>query len=214
MSDPSIATSADYADALIVARRAKHWLFLLLMLMLLIQLALFFTARYTTLIVPGSVTATLATTHPVATSAMDKLHYLTGVTTFLGTILPVLLSLVLLLVVNIMLVGRLIGVARVTSAYLWCLVLALLLFPWQAFLGKITFYSADFRIPGVLYTWDELASQAKFAASQPEVAILKWSRFVVFPLIALVILMMVQAKSNRGMRQAMGQSDPDLNITT
>ncbi len=211
MSDPSIATSADYADALIVARRAKHWLFLLLMLMLLIQLALFFTARYTTLIVsdlPG------ATTHPVATSsAMDKLHYLTGVTTFLGTVLPVLLSLVLLLVVNIMLVGRLIGVARVTSAYLWCLVLALLLFPWQAFLGKVTFYSADFRIPGVLYTWDELASQARFAASQPEVAILKWSRFVVFPLIALVILMMVQAKSNRGMRQAMGQSDPDLNIT-
>src|SRR4051812_33741288 len=153
----AIATSADYADALLVARRAKHWLFLMLLLILLLQLTLFFVARYTNFFIDT------ATTRP---SPIDeKLHYLTGLTTFLGTVLPILLALVLLIIANIMLVGRLIGVARVTAAYIWSMLLALLLFPWQAFLGKVTFYSSDFRIPGVLYTWDELIAQAKFAAS-------------------------------------------------
>src|SRR5436190_6420749 len=115
MTDPSIATAADYADALIVARRAKHWLFLILLLVLLIHLSLFFLARYTTFF-PVYDKAT-ATTQP--TRSIEEFHYLTALTTFFGTILPPLLSLVLLIIVNIMLVGRLIGVARVTSAYVW-----------------------------------------------------------------------------------------------
>ena len=45
--DRTLATSADYADALLVARRAKKLLVLLILLMLLAQIALFFTARYT-----------------------------------------------------------------------------------------------------------------------------------------------------------------------
>src|SRR5947207_15170375 len=94
MPDP-IATSADYADALLVARRAKHWLFLLLMLMLLIQIALFFVARYTSLIVPAS-----ATTPP--SRVFETLHYLTGLTSLLGTVSPVPLSFLLLLIVNLM----------------------------------------------------------------------------------------------------------------
>jgi hypothetical protein len=205
MSEPSIATSADYADALIVARRAKHWLFLILLLVLLVHLSLFFVARYTTFF--PSASATAPTTQPAR--AMEEFHYLTGVTTFLGTILPPLLALVLLIIVNIMLVGRLIGVARVTSAYIWSLLLMLLLFPWQAFLGKVTFYSGDFRIPGVLFTWEELVAQAHFPTQPLELAIVKWARFLVFPLLALILLMMVQSKSNRGLRQALGESTPD-----
>jgi hypothetical protein len=204
MNDTSLATSADYADAMLVARRAKNWLFLVLLLMLLVQIGLFFVARYTNAIIP----ADAATTRP---TAMDKLHYLTGLTTFLGTILPVLLSLVLLLIVHIMLVGRLIGVARVTSAFVWCMLLMLLLFPWQAFLGNTTFDSPDFKIPGVLYTWDELVRHAKFGINNNvpiEVAVLKWARFLVMPLLAVVMLLMVQIKSNRGLRQALGEAPP------
>jgi len=43
----TIATAADYADAMITARRAKNWLLTLLLLILLAQLAIFFVARYT-----------------------------------------------------------------------------------------------------------------------------------------------------------------------
>ena len=208
MSEPSIATSADYADALIVARRAKHWLFLILLLILLVHMSLFFVARYTNVFPSIAMSSTtVPTSQPTRVS--EEFHYLTALTTFLGTILPPVLALVLLIIVNIMLVGRLIGVARVTSAYIWSLLLALLLFPWQAFLGKVTFYSGDFRIPGVLYTWDELVQQARFPTQPIELAIVKWSRFVVFPLLTLIVLMMIQSKSNRGLRQALGESTPE-----
>lgn len=209
MNDATLATSADYADAMLVARRAKNWIFLVLLLMLLVQIALFFVARYTNAVIPADAT----TTRPAA-AAIDKLHYLTGFTTFLGTVLPVLLGFVLLIIVHIMLVGRLIGVTRVTSAFIWCLLLMLLLFPWQAFLGSTTFQSPDFKIPGVLYTWDELVANAKFGIAgdvRLEVAVLKWARFLAMPLVAVVILFMVQIKSNRGLRQALGEAtSPDL----
>ena len=41
--DPAIATAADYADALLTARRAKNLLLLVVFLILLVQLAIFFT---------------------------------------------------------------------------------------------------------------------------------------------------------------------------
>src|SRR4051812_28629033 len=102
MSDPSIATAADYADALIIARRAKHWLFLILLLVLLIHMSLFFVARYTdvfTTTTPSTLTTTKPASHRV--NPIDGFHYLTGITTFFGTILPFLLSSVLLIIVNI-----------------------------------------------------------------------------------------------------------------
>ena len=147
----------------------------------------------------------------------DKLHYLTGLTTFLGTILPVLLALVLVIIVHIMLVGRLMGVTSVTSAFIWCLLLMLLLFPWQAFLANATFDSPDFKIPGVLYTWDELVRHAKFGMNDSvriEMIVLKWARFFAMPLLAVVLLLVVQVKSNRGLRQALGEAThPDLRGT-
>ena len=41
-----LAVSADYADALLAARRATKWLFLLLMLGLLAQIAIFLCAKF------------------------------------------------------------------------------------------------------------------------------------------------------------------------
>jgi hypothetical protein len=202
MSDPSLATAADYADALIVARTAKKWIFLILMLILLLQIGIFFVARYTAIL---STATTMPATRPTGSLLLS---YVTAAASFLGTILPILLALVLLLIVNVMLVGRLIGLARVTSAFVWCLLLALLLFPWQAFFGGTT-EPTDFRLPGLIYTWDELMRNANFQTDKDlKLAILKWARFLVFPTLALVLLMMVQAKSNRGLRQALGEASP------
>lgn len=247
MTDRSLATSADYADALLVARRAKNWLFLLVLLMLLGQIAIFFVARYTDLIAVASrgwgsgaaasveaerveVGATQPTTvavgdavgstaaepvvKPVAQpAARDVLRYVSGLVQFMGTILPMLLAAVLLLIVNIMLVGRLIGVSRVTSAFVCCLLLILLMFPWQIYFGGRP-DAGDFRVPGVLYTWHDLYSNAKFATSDMKLAVVKWARFLVMPLIALVLLLMIQIKSNRGLRQALGEENPEIQITT
>jgi len=211
MNDTSLATSADYADALIVARSAKKWIFLILMLMLLLQIGVFFVARYTTIIPTAATTAatTAPATQPVITRA-SGLSYLTAAATFFGTVLPILLALVLLLIVNVMLVGRLIGLSRVTSAFIWCLLLALLLFPWQAFFGGSNTDPTDFRLPGLIYTWDELVHHAKFPTEgNVQLAMLKWARFLVFPVLALILLMIVQIKSNRGLRQALGEAAPD-----
>src|ERR1700754_2236040 len=125
MHDPAIATAADYADAMLTARRAKNVFVLLLLLMILAQLMLFFLVRFDVITI-SAINAITAATAPASQPSQDtinKMHYLTSGFLFLGVALSVLLSFVLLLIVNIMLVGRLIGVSRVTSAYLWCLVL-------------------------------------------------------------------------------------------
>lgn len=218
MTQTSIATSADYAEALLVARRGKHVIFLILLLMLLAQIAIFFVARYTDILPSAPLappTVAAATTSPATTvpAALPRatlaLNYLTSATTFFGTVLPILLAFDLLLILNIMLVGRLLGLARTTSAFLWCLLLMLLMFPIQLFFGEAV-DARDFRLPGLLYGWNELVLYAKFPTEDLKIAVLKWTRFVVAPLAAIVLLSVVQIKSNRGLRQALGEATPEL----
>src|SRR5882672_4422300 len=72
MPPSNIATAADYADAMMIARRAKNLLFFLLLLMLLLQLTIFFVARLTPHVLPDAAgptdasmtAATLPTTGP------------------------------------------------------------------------------------------------------------------------------------------------------
>jgi hypothetical protein len=213
MADSSIATAADYADAMLTARSAKNTLFLVLLVILLMQLAVFFlyhleVIQFNPTIVRQAAATTNATTGP-ATNRVIVLEqpvvellikYLIGLTDFLGVVLTIVLGFCLLLLVNIMLVGRLIGVARVTSAYIWALILLGLVFPWQAFLGDYAF-----KIPGILYTWDELLKSGRWNNLSVPESILRWARFVVMPIIAVLILMAIQIKSVRGIRQALGE---------
>lgn len=225
MPDSAIATAADYADAMLVARRAKRALVLLLLLMLLAQLALFFTARFSdALFVAAPPAPVEATTQPAPTTLataittpttpvqpankwVDPLKYLIAITDFVGVTASIVLAAVLLLLVGIMLVGRLIGVARVTSAFVWCLILIVMLFPWQAFLNSEKMDRREFIIPGVLYTWDEFLVNARFENGLNAPAILKWARFAGFPIAAVLILFSIEVKSNRGLRQALGEDD-------
>jgi hypothetical protein len=200
MPDPAIATAADYADALFTSRRAKNVLVLILLLLLITQLGIFFAVRF------EAINISSATTRPASPHTIDLLQYLIGAIDFVGVTLSIVLCIVLLLIVTIMLVGRLIGVARLTSAFVWSLILIVLLFPWQAFLSNATFSDTSFKIPGVLYTWDELRANGKFPNSPPD-SILKWARFVVFPFVGVIVCLIIQAKSNRGIRQAFGETD-------
>jgi hypothetical protein len=211
MTIPSpIATAADYADALLTARRFKNALFWLLLVMLLTQLGLFLLAKYTTLVLPPlPPAASDASTQPVIARTLLSLflQYVTGVIDFLGLLASIVLSVTLLLMLNILIMGRLLGVSQLTGAYLASVVLAVLLFPWQAFLNFSDLHEATFRLPGVLYTWAELARDARFEHLSAPAAILKWGRFVGFPLAATLLLLTIQSQSRRALRRALGEVD-------
>jgi hypothetical protein len=206
--DPAIATAADYADALITARRAKNVLVLILLLIVLLQLTLFILVRLgyvhlsSTEVEPA--TQSLSALGPQNSSwGIDRLHYLIDGSVFIGVALSIVLAMVVLLIVKVMLVGRLIGVGRLTSAYIWSIVLIVMLFPWQAFLANSSFTNPDFKIPGVLYNWTEFLADARFGDGKP----LGWARFVLWPAVAAILLLVVQIKSNRGLKQALGDAD-------
>jgi len=235
MALPNPGLARDYEDAMMVARRAKNWLFLLILLMLMAQIGIFFAARLTSYMLPEPVKAAapvidlqpavppaaLATTAPADSSAKDQaaranllregLWYVTAGIHFLGVIFGLLLIMCLLLIVNIMVIRRDIGLTKVTSAWIWCVLLVLLLIPWQSFMSG-TFLN-NFRLPGVLYSWSDLTDPiegAKFGQLTPldfGPTILRWARFVIWPSVAIILLLMVQAKSSRGIRAALGETE-------
>jgi hypothetical protein len=190
MVDRSLATAADYADAMLTARRAKNILFAILFLTQVAQIALFLVGRYRLDLTDSN-------------HATDLMRYFVGFTDFVGLVVPVVLGVDLFLIVVIMLVGRLIGVSRVVASFLWCVLLAMLLFPWQAFLINYTFTSPEFKIPGVLYNWTELVLQARV---EPIHALSFWGRFIGWPVIALIILLNIQVQSRTGLREALGET--------
>jgi hypothetical protein len=240
------AVAADYADAMLVARRAKNTLFLLLALILLIQMGVFFVVRY----VPNvKIHAEVTTTSDVNTSSATLLERNAGGvwsplleqviagTDFLGVLFSMVLPVILLLVITIMLVGRLVGVSHVTSAFCWSIVFLVLLFPWQSLLNShvhamaapmsdslattrpseqalVVEEAPDVRIPGVLYTFPELRRNYSFASSPLKpAAILGWGRFVGVPIIELILLLIVQGRSSRGLRFALGEAELPMEMT-
>jgi hypothetical protein len=198
MTQTSLAAAADYADALTTARKAKNLLFWLLFFILVAQLSIFFAARYS-----GSFL-----TSGERPKSVEFFRYVTNPLTLLGFVFTIVLACDLLLIVLVMVMGRLLGVARLTSAFLWCVLLAVLMFPWQGFLHFPGINDESFRIPGVLYTWGELVGDARFNLDHPMEGgqtLLKWARFVGFPFVALVILMSIHFRSRRALKQAMGE---------
>jgi hypothetical protein len=207
MAQSTLATSADYADALLSLRRAKNWAFLLLLLCLLGQLVIFFLVHYG-VVKPYAESQSAA---PVDATGVALLRYLVGLTDFAGIVLAAILSLDLLLITLIMVVGRLIGVGRLSSALIWSVVLGVLIFPWQAFLNW-QWLSSGFRLPGILFTWYELLEPRLVQPQETFSAVLLWGRFVIWPLVGIIILLVVQARGTRGMRMALGESDVENEI--
>lgn len=228
MTRTTVAVAADYADAMLVGRRWKNLMVLLLAVFLLIQMGIFFFVRFgysahITITHPSS-------TQPVTTSTHDftpGLIWLTNFVDFLAIVCVVVLAVVLLLIVGIMLVGRLVGVSHVTGAFIWCVVLAALLFPWQSLwnypVAGTTQMAPEpverveigprYGLPGALYTWPELEHNYDFPNSGRR-AVLGWARFVGWPLVALVILGSVQVRSTRGLRFALGEAELQVASTT
>ena len=272
MTRTTLAVAADYADALLVARRSKSVVFLLLLLFLLLQVTVFLLYRYNAFHVvskanptsttsasvsvdrngvtvdPGTTTqpsqAAQAAPLPARSSGFEitlgLYKWVLNVTTFLGVALVIVLAVVLLLTSVIMLVGRLIGVSHVTSAFVWCVFLAVILFPWQSLLnsgssplpGSSGVWTAsaspdleqgaytsppvkDQKLPGVLFTWTEVEREARFPANHFDAeTVLHWMRFVGWPVVAVLMLLTIQLKSGRGLRFALGEADIPVEVNT
>jgi hypothetical protein len=210
MTQTQLATSADYAEALLTARRAKSVVTLLVLVVLLTELSLFFCLRYYRPLPWGKT--------PAEQYTRDVTQYFVGLLDFAGLILPALLSVVLYLILKVQLVGRLVGVGRMTQAFLWSVLLVMLLFPWQAVLNNpaINYNKPDnaigMKIPGVIYTWAEVSNPdfgATFLMNDPkpdiESLILKWARYVAFPVLSILILTIIHFKSHRGLQQSLGE---------
>lgn len=241
MVDTALATAADYADAMLIARRVRNWLSGLILLALLAQITLFCICRFTgslqgpmesarqklqqaenpALAFPkiedeSLAPAESATSQPApATQPMSRsvegrmalVEYLVAGSAFVAMVSSILLVAVMLVISQIMLIGRLIGVSKVMSGLFMAMVLSVMLFPWQALLNYSGTIGQDVRIPGVLYTWPELVRHVQFSTETWAEALLGWSRFAGFPILAVLLLLIIQTRTGQGMSLALGERE-------
>ena len=209
---PTTAAAAVYHDALSTARGFRTLCFLVLLLCLLGQIGTFFAAKYWEDF-PGreagdaAVTTSVESTEDLADGddgdvLTGGLYMLAYATLWLGLVFGILLSLTLCFTTLVMLCGRTVGVDRVAKAFLWSLVLLLLLVPWQSVLTHPSVSGGPFHIPGVLWTWPELMRNVPDFAGQQW---LGWVRFVGWPVVALILLAVVYAASGGGIKRALGE---------
>ena len=221
-SSNTLVAAADYADALIVARRVKTTLCMLLFFLLGTTVTLFALLRYVPSMAPAIGTGPFDGN---TTLVRGGLQYFIGLLDFAGLILPALLVAFVVVILLVQVVARVVGAGRTTSALVWAVLLALLLFPWQAVLNNPATNpdpAADaigMKVPGVVYTWAELSSPtagARFpevnsppppgttVGSARAVAVLHWLRYAGFPLLAMIIVGIIHTKAERALRQSFG----------
>ena len=206
------------------ARRAKNLLFLFILLILVIQVALFCLAKFGVIgVVPAEA---VATTQPTAKANIAAIvSYAIPVLNFAGVAFSIILTVVMLLLVTIMLVGRLIGVSNVTGAFIWGVLLVVLLLPWQTlFISQGDYAVAGasasvdeqpaFKWPGALYTYAELKNDHADKPATMDGQIWHWGRYAGLPALALLVLLLVQLKSGRGLSYALGEADVHVEITS
>lgn len=205
--DRMISVAADYADALLVVRRVKRTMLLLLALILIGQIAIFAVAQWTDLLQVGT---TPASQPAVVTAANwpDVLHYASAVSLYGAILFNIILLATLAMTIHIMLVGRLIGVAPVVRAFVLAILLLILMFPWQTLLVTQNLGRADLVPPGVLFTWREIQERVQpHAPMNGYAAVLYWARFLAMPIVALIILLLVQKRSGKGLKLALGEEE-------
>ena len=128
------------------------------------------------------------------------LYWAMPATRFFAFVSAALLWLALLLAVKISLIDRLGGAGYFTSANFWSLVLLGLVVPWQQVLGGFAM--------GALYNYQELlrgtaAIEADWSGASPNTQelVLYYARFAGYPVLALLLWIVVQAKWRGGYRR-------------
>ncbi len=216
-----LSDDLEYRQALRSVRAAKNVFVLLILAALLVQLAGFCLVRFGVVPLPSGCEAT--TTAPAAWTASASapasqpaarsaaacaaadmlvlgMHWALPATKFLAMVLAILLAITLLVSVQLAILGRTGGAAAVTSGFFWSLLLLMVLVPWQQFYGGNMATGATFNF-GTLLEGSARVLRHHATAPWDELAYY-YARFAGYPVIALLLLLLVQAKFHRFWRTA------------
>jgi hypothetical protein len=197
----------DFESALRTIRSARGVFVTLLVLSLLIHVTAFAAVRWghvleatqaveTGIAAAGAerVTETPEETEEVGNTAFVASLIELGLplAEFIGQVSCALLAFCFLASAQVCLAGGLGGVRGSLSAFFWVLVMLALLFPWARWLSGT-------QIPGVYLTFLELTQfPESFDRVLPEV--LSYVRFLGYPLLALIIVLVANGRYSRGYR--------------
>lgn len=201
----------DYGSALRTIRAARVVFLLVLVFSLLIHIGAYAAVRWGGILGPRDQTRIQLDTPgaEITASALpdaDKAERSSGwhrtfeillpLGEFLGFVCCALLALCFLLTANVCLSAGLGGVRGCISAFFWTLVLLALLFPWGRWLDQRV---GGVQVPGVYSTLEEFR---RIPATFPDTTsqVLHYVRFLVYPLLALYILLMGNSRFARGSR--------------
>jgi hypothetical protein len=110
-------------------------------------------------------------------------------------------SLVLFITLLVVLIAQAPGVAQLTRSLIWSILLVFMFLPWQ-------YFARDFPIPGVIYSYNELLRLIEPHLTGEVVprfkVFLLYGRFVVWPLIGLLVLLITAERFRAGIMIAIG----------
>ena len=209
-----LVAAADPAEALAAARRAKTTLCTLLFFVLGTVLTLFFLLRY----VPSMRPLVAGPTPVPPDSRAAVLQYAVGLLDMAALVLPLVLVVMVGATLLVQVAAGAAGTGRTVSALGWAVLLAVLLFPWQAVLNNPAINpdpranAIGMKLPGVVCTWAELSHPTQGATfaelnvpgTDKLAAGLHWARYALFPLLAMIVVGLVHTKTERGLRQSFG----------
>lgn len=211
----------DYGAALRTVRAARGVFLTLLILALLIHLGAFCAVRWGRVLesakmVEADVTAPATTVIDSSPETIDtvgwssfwggSLEAVLPLAEFVGLMCCGLLAFCFFTSSYICLAGGLGGVRGSLSAFFWTLVLLALLFPWGRWLQGV-------QVPGVFFTFDELDKLTTDFADRLH-AVLFYVRYLGYPLLALLIVLVGDGRYARGYRGVRRHLQTRLDVRT
>ncbi len=207
----------EYHAALFTVRRAKNYLWWLIVLSLVVQAAAFVSVRYVGVIddapqLSGVAQARneQATTAPADASDAktddnawtwyEVLRWALPMTKFIAMAAGMLLVLTMLTAVQLSLVGRTGGTAGFIGGFFWSLLLLVFLIPWQQVTGSTLACGALYNLDDLIDWTSRMVWDAKNVTILTKV--LYYDRFIGYPVFVLLLSIVVQMKFIRGWRRA------------
>ncbi len=186
-----------YGKAMCSLRFAKNILWLLVILAILTQAACFSLVNFVGVIddMPGiGVVSDKAPDEDqikTATNWYNAMNWILPTSKFLGLVAATLLVMVLSQSMKIALLGRLAGIPGLVSAFLWSLILLMLIIPWQIVGGEI--------VRGTLYNMGTLVKETKNVLEAWGAKDVTWFdntvyyiRMIAMPAVAILICLLIQ----------------------
>ena len=198
MASNTLTTPMQFCDALRSLSRVKSLFAFLIVLCLLVQLAAFVLVSFVGVLDNDAVSAD-------GNSAMNwfkVINWSLASTKFIALVSALLLMLTVMFSVKVSLVGRVGATAGFLGAFFWSLVLLAMLVPWQQMIGSAMACGATFNLQQ-LAERGHLVRKAWGATEESATAgrwVVYYLRFLVYPVMAFFVQMIVLAKFSRGFR--------------